>query len=70
MTTYIKGNYRRSIYQNASGYNIGIFKVQDTNDEKLANYLERTITFTGYFHELNDMDTYIFYGKLIKKRRN
>ena len=69
MTTYIKGNYRRSIYQNASGYNIGIFKVQDTNDEKLANYLDRTITFTGYFHELNDMDTYIFYGKLIKHEK-
>ena len=69
MTTYIKGNYRRSIYQNASGYNIGIFKVQDTNDEKLANYLDRTITFTGYFHELNDTDTYIFYGKLIKHEK-
>lgn len=69
MATYIKGNYRRSIYQNASGYNIGIFKVQDTNDEKLADYLDRTITFTGYFHELNDMDTYMFYGKLVKHEK-
>lgn len=69
MVTYIKGNYRRSIYQNASGYNIGIFKVQDTNDEKLADYLDRTITFTGYFHELNDMDTYMFYGKLVKHEK-
>ena len=66
MPTYIKGNYRKSIYQNASGYNIGIFKVQDTNDEKLADYLDRTITFTGYFHELNDNDTYLFYGKLVE----
>lgn len=69
MSTYIKGNYKRSIYQNASGYNIGLFKVQDTNDEKLADYLDRTITFTGYFHELNDMDTYIFYGKLVKHEK-
>ena len=69
MATYIKGNYRKSIYQNASGYNIGLFKVQDTNDEKLANYLDRTITFTGYFHELNDMDTYMFYGKLVKHEK-
>ena len=69
MATYIKGNYRRSIYQNASGYTIGIFKVQDTNDEKLADYLDRTITFTGYFHELNDMDTYMFFGKLVKHEK-
>lgn len=69
MVTYIKGQFRRSIYQNASGYTIGLFKVQDTNDEKLADYLDRTITFTGYFHELNDMDTYMFYGKLVKHEK-
>ncbi|MBQ2909376.1 MAG: ATP-dependent RecD-like DNA helicase [Bacilli bacterium] len=69
MVTYIKGQFRRSIYQNASGYIIGLFKVQDTNDEKLADYLDRTITFTGYFHELNDMDTYMFYGKLVKHEK-
>lgn len=69
MVTHIKGQFRRSIYQNASGYTIGLFKVQDTNDEKLADYLDRTITFTGYFHELNDMDTYMFYGKLVKHEK-
>lgn len=63
--SYIKGNYRRSIYQNSQGYNIGLFKVMDTDDEKLADYIAHTITFTGYFHELNDMDTYLFYGKLV-----
>lgn len=63
--TYIKGNYRRSIYQNSQGYNIGLFKVMDTDDEKLADYIDHIITFTGYFHELNDMDTYLFYGKLV-----
>lgn len=63
--SYIKGNYRRSIYQNSQGYNIGLFKVMDTDDEKLADYIAHIITFTGYFHELNDMDTYLFYGKLV-----
>lgn len=63
--SYIKGNYRRSIYQNSQGYNIGLFKVMDTDDEKLADYIDHIITFTGYFHELNDMDTYLFYGKLV-----
>ena len=65
MLTYIKGSYSKSIYQNNTGYNIGIFKVSDTNDEKLSDYIGRSITFTGYFHELNNMDTYIFYGKIV-----
>lgn len=65
MTTYIKGTYSRSIYENNTGYYIGIFRVSDTNDEKIADYIGRTITFTGYFHELNNMDTYMFYGKLV-----
>ncbi len=69
MATYIKGNYSRSIFQNATGYNIGIFKVSDTNDEKIADYIGRSITFTGYFHELNNMDTYMFYGKLINHEK-
>lgn len=69
MVTYIKGQFRRSIYQNASGYTIGLFKVHDTNDERLADYLDHAITFTGYFHELNDIDTYMFYGKLVKHEK-
>lgn len=69
MGTYIKGNYRKSIYQSQAGYNIGIFKVIDTNDERLADYIGRTITFTGYFHELNDIDTYLFFGKLVEHEK-
>lgn len=64
--TYIKGNYRKSIYTSTQGYHIGLFKVTDTDDEALADYVDRVITFTGYFHELNDMDTYLFYGKLVE----
>lgn len=63
--SYIKGNYRRSIYQTSQGYNIGLFKVTDTDDKKLVDYVDHIITFTGYFHELNDMDTYLFYGKIV-----
>ncbi len=69
MAIYIKGNYSKSIFQNSNGYNIGIFRVNDTNEEKLAEYIGRTITFTGYFHELNNMDTYIMYGKLVNHEK-
>ena len=65
MKTFIKGNYRKSIYENGTGYVIGLFRVSDTNDELLSDYIGRTITFTGYFHELNDNDTYIFYGEKV-----
>ena len=61
---YIKGHYRKSIWESDNGYIIGIFKVIDTDIEDMEIYLNRTITFTGYFHELNDIDTYMFYGNL------
>ena len=65
MKTFIKGNYRKSIYENGTGYVIGLFRVSDTNDELLSDYIGRTITFTGYFHELNEQDTYMFYGEKV-----
>ncbi len=63
METYIKGNFRRSIYKSDKGYVIGLFKVRETNDEKMEDYINKTITFTGYFYDLNEDDTYIFYGE-------
>ncbi len=63
METYIKGNFRRSIYKSEKGYVIGLFKVRETNSEALEDYINRTITFTGYFYDLNEDDTYIFYGE-------
>ena len=66
---YIKGSYSKSIYENNTGYVIGIFKVNDTDNELLSDYIGKSITFTGYFHELNTMDTYIFYGELVNHEK-
>lgn len=66
MDIYIKGHYQRSIYQNSNGYHIGLFKVRETNSSELTPFLDKTITFTGYFHELNDMDTYLFFGQMVE----
>lgn len=66
MDIYIKGHYQRSIYQNSNGYHIGLFKVRETNSPELTSFLDKTITFTGYFHELNDMDTYLFFGQMVE----
>lgn len=65
MECYIKGQYRKSIFQGDNGYTIGIFKVNETNVDSLLEYVGRTLTFTGYFHDLNEIDTYIFYGRFV-----
>lgn len=62
---FIIGNYRKEIFSSTSGYTVGVFKVTDTETEELANLIDRTITFTGYFHELNEQDTYKLYGKMV-----
>ena len=69
MESYIKGNFRRSIFKSDKGYVIGIFKVRETNDESLEEYINHTITFTGYFHELNEDDTYVLYGETVNHPR-
>ena len=62
MNSYIKGKFKREIFRAETGYTIGLFKITETSEE-YSEYKNKTITFTGYFHELNDMDNYIFYGK-------
>lgn len=69
MKPYIKGNYRKSIFKSDKGYVIGLFKVRETNDENMKDFVNRTITFTGYFHELNEDDIYIFYGEEVNHPR-
>ena len=64
--TYIKGNYRKSIFTSDKGYVIGLFKIKETDNEELKMYVNKIITFTGYFHELNLDDMYIFKGDVVE----
>ena len=59
---YIKGKVRQLIYEGSNGYKIGLFKIKETDDEELKDFLNRTITFTGTFVELNFDDYYEFNG--------
>ena len=65
MSNYIKGEYKRNIFDSETGYIVGLFKVKESNidDDEIIN---KTVTFTGYFHELNEIDTYIFYGNFVE----
>ncbi len=64
--TYIKGNYRKSIFTSDKGYVIGLFKIKETDNEELKIYINKIITFTGYFRELNLDDMYIFKGDVVE----
>lgn len=65
MKEYIKGQYRKSIYNGENGFIIGIFKIKETNSDELNVFVDKTITFTGYFADINTDDMYIFYGEPI-----
>ena len=66
MKTYIKGTFKRSIFKSDRGYIIGLVKVKETNDDDLSFYLNKSLTITGYFHELNEEENYTFYGEGIE----
>ena len=61
----IKGKVRYIIFEATSGYKVGQFHIKATYDEEMQEYKNKTITFTGYFPELNKEDTYIFKGNYI-----
>ena len=44
---YIKGKIRNIIYQNEeSGYVVAVFRVKETNDAKMDEYVGKTVTIT------------------------
>ena len=58
------GIFKKKIYSSDKGYIIGLLKVKETTDELLKEYIGKSITFTGYFHELVIDDIYKFEGEL------
>ena len=66
MKKYILGNIRKIIYESNNGpYKVGIFKVRETNDEDMEEYVNKVIGFTGSFAEVNMDVDYILYGRLV-----
>lgn len=63
MEKYIVGTFKQSIFESDKGYIIGLFRVKDTDIETMKEYCNKTITFTGYFHELNENENYYFFGE-------
>ena len=65
--SYIKGKFKNTIFEADSGYKVGLFKVLETDDEEID--VNKTITFTGYFAEINKEEKYILYGNYIFHNR-
>ena len=62
---YIKGKIRHLIFEGENGYKVGLFRIKETDNEELKDYVNKTITFVGYFANLNLDDNYIFNGNMI-----
>ena len=64
MQDYVKGTFKTSIFKSDKGYVIGLLKVFETNIIDMQEYVNKTITFTGYFADLRENEKYIMYGEI------
>lgn len=64
MEEYIIGNIRKIIYTGDNGYRVGIIKVKKASTS--FEYLkDKSLTFSGYFHDLDEDEIYKFSGGII-----
>ncbi|MCM1053606.1 MAG: ATP-dependent RecD-like DNA helicase [Ruminococcus sp.] len=67
---YIKGKIRNYIYKNDdNGYVVAVLRVKDTNDKNMLDYVNKTVTITGTFLDINLEETFILYGNPLKHER-
>lgn len=67
---YIKGKIKKTIFYNAaSGFLVALFRVKETNDISLKEKVNKTITITGQFPDVNLDVLMVLYGKFIKNER-
>ena len=69
MDLFIKGIFKKEIFKSDNNYVIGLFRVKDTNDDNMTEYVNKTITITGYFHELSIDENYVLNGNLVDNPR-
>lgn len=66
MKKYILGSIRKIIFESNTGpYKVGLFKVKETNDDELEEYVDKIIGFTGSFNEINEDIDYLLYGQMV-----
>lgn len=61
---YIKGIFKKYIFKGDNNYTIGLLKVRENSQD--LNLVNKTVTFTGYFNDLNEIDLYKLTGTIVE----
>ncbi len=64
----IRGKFKQMIFESDNGYKIGLFRVKEASDG-MEDQINKTITFTGYFADLNGEDYYNLEGNYVFNER-
>ena len=65
---YIRGKFKQMIFESDNGYKVGLFRVKEASSD-MEEYVNKTITFTGYFADLNGEDYYKLMGRYVFNER-
>ena len=66
MDGYLKGTFKRIIYQSDDGYTVGLFKIKESS---FADYNNKTVTITGYLLNVNEEDNLYLEGSFIYHKK-
>lgn len=67
---YIKGKLKRIIFHNnESGYVVALFRVRETNDTLMKDKVNKSITVTGVFTDVNIDINMTLYGQYVNNER-
>lgn len=65
---YIRGKFKQMIFESDNGYKVGLFRIKEASDD-MSEYVNKTITFTGYFADVNGEDYYKLMGRYVFNER-
>ena len=65
----IVGKIKSTIFHSDSGFFVGTFRIKETDDEMMKEFVNKTITITGIILDPNEEDVYEFAGNYQKHER-
>ena len=65
----IVGKIKSTIFHSDSGFFVGTFRIKETDDEMMKEFVNKTITITGIILDPNEEDVYEFVGNYQKHER-
>lgn len=65
----IKGKIRQTIYKNENGFFVGTFRVKESKNELMQEFVNKTITISGTILDPNEEETYLLSGEYTRHER-